>query len=167
MDMETVKIDIQKLQLLNDRIAQTIDALNQVRLSAHGIQHAPFGAWPQQFGQYPQQTQVSPFAQYGSPYQGSPFMPQFGTPQFVGQQQFPVPFGGGFQHTSPTFGPTIPTTYPNPFTQTIPTTFGMQPYTTGYTGYPTGYTGHTGNGLSHTTWDPNWQLRTPYPTWIS
>ena len=39
--METVKVDVQKLQLLNDRIAQTIEALNQVRMSVHGIQHSP------------------------------------------------------------------------------------------------------------------------------
>ncbi|MGE0868427.1 MAG: hypothetical protein AB7P03_07695 [Kofleriaceae bacterium] len=38
--METVKIDVQKLQLLNERIAQTIDALNQVRMSMHGVQHS-------------------------------------------------------------------------------------------------------------------------------
>ena len=37
--METVNVDIRKLQLLNDRINQTIDALNQVRLSVHGLQH--------------------------------------------------------------------------------------------------------------------------------
>lgn len=37
--METAKIDIRKLQLLNDRINQTIDALNQVRLSVHGLSH--------------------------------------------------------------------------------------------------------------------------------
>lgn len=38
--METVKVDLQKLQLLNDRIAQTIEALNQLRLSTHGLQQA-------------------------------------------------------------------------------------------------------------------------------
>jgi exopolyphosphatase/pppGpp-phosphohydrolase len=38
--METAKIDIRKLQLLNDRINQTIDALNQVRLSVHGLSHS-------------------------------------------------------------------------------------------------------------------------------
>ena len=36
--METAKVDIEKLQLLNDRITQTIEALNQVRLSVHGLQ---------------------------------------------------------------------------------------------------------------------------------
>jgi hypothetical protein len=34
------KVDIRKLQLLNDRIHQTIDALNQVRMSVQGIQHS-------------------------------------------------------------------------------------------------------------------------------
>lgn len=37
--METANVDIRKLQLLNDRINQTIEALNQVRLSVHGLQH--------------------------------------------------------------------------------------------------------------------------------
>ena len=41
--METAKVDIKKLQLLNDRINQCIDALNQVRLSVHGLsQSGPF-----------------------------------------------------------------------------------------------------------------------------
>ncbi len=35
--METAKVDIEKLQLLNDRINQTIEALNQVRMSVHGL----------------------------------------------------------------------------------------------------------------------------------
>jgi hypothetical protein len=35
--METAKVDVRKLQMLNDRINQTIDALNQVRLSVHGM----------------------------------------------------------------------------------------------------------------------------------
>jgi hypothetical protein len=37
--METVKVDIRKLQMLNDRINQCIDALSQVRLSVHGLSH--------------------------------------------------------------------------------------------------------------------------------
>jgi hypothetical protein len=59
------KVDIRKLQLLNDRINQTIDALNQVRLSVHGLGHTagvpgqipgfgmgvPFGGAQQGFGQ--------------------------------------------------------------------------------------------------------------------
>lgn len=42
--METAKVDIRKLQLLNDRINQCIDALNQVRLSVHGLSGAVTGA---------------------------------------------------------------------------------------------------------------------------
>ena len=34
------KVDIRKLQLLNDRINQTIEALHQFRLSVYGLQHA-------------------------------------------------------------------------------------------------------------------------------
>ncbi len=41
--METAKVDIRKLQLLNDRINQCIDALNQVRLSVHGLSAASTG----------------------------------------------------------------------------------------------------------------------------
>lgn len=41
--METAKVDIKKLQVLSDRINQCIDALNQVRLSVHGLaQSNPF-----------------------------------------------------------------------------------------------------------------------------
>jgi hypothetical protein len=49
--METAKVDVRKLQLLNDRINQCLDALNQVRLSTYGLSHTqanvpnvPFGA---------------------------------------------------------------------------------------------------------------------------
>lgn len=41
--METAKVDIRKLQILNDRINQCIDALNQVRLSVHGLSHTTPG----------------------------------------------------------------------------------------------------------------------------
>ncbi len=103
--METVKVDLQKLQLLNDRIAQTIEALNQVRLSTHGLQHAatfgqsaqtvsPFGVWGMQPGVYGPQAQM--FSQI--PY------------SILGQT---YPYGQGIGHTSPF---TTPFTT-NPFTQ--------------------------------------------------
>ena len=70
--MDTAKVDIRKLQLLNDRINQCIDALNQVRLSVHGLSHTsaigqgiPFG---QPFGQSP----------YGAPLGGG-FVPPYVT----------------------------------------------------------------------------------------
>ncbi len=43
--METAKVDIRKLQLLNDRINQCIDALSQVRLSVHGLTTAANPSW--------------------------------------------------------------------------------------------------------------------------
>jgi hypothetical protein len=103
--METVKVDIQKLQLLNDRIAQTIEALNQVRMSVHGIQHtvspfgygAPYSGFTPQLG-IPQQLGFAPqFAPYPTPYPGTPY------PGMVGPQSA-VPYGvpfGGVQHVSP------------------------------------------------------------------
>jgi hypothetical protein len=46
------KVDMRRLQLLNDRISQVMDALNQVRFSVHGLQHSmpttPFTPWAQQ-----------------------------------------------------------------------------------------------------------------------
>jgi hypothetical protein len=38
--METARVDIRKLQLLNDKINQCLDALNQVRLTVHGLSHS-------------------------------------------------------------------------------------------------------------------------------
>ena len=101
--METAKVDIRKLQLLNDRINQTIDALNQVRLSVHGLSHTAginpnvpnvgatafgLGAGAQQGG-FPQVPQV-----------GFPQMQQAGFPQ----GGFPQAFGGGLSHTPLFFG---------------------------------------------------------------
>lgn len=53
----TAKVDLRKLQLLNDRIAQVIDALNQVRFSVHGLQHTTGNF----IGQVP--TMTAPWAQ--------------------------------------------------------------------------------------------------------
>src|SRR5205814_7367596 len=99
------KVDIRKLQLLNDRINQTIDALNQVRLTVHGLGHSnPY-------------QQMSPFVGGGfgtSPIGGTPFGQQFGQPygpQGIGGQGSFVggvtPFtqggvgGFGLQHSNP------------------------------------------------------------------
>jgi hypothetical protein len=85
------KVDIRKLQFLNDRIAQVTDALNQVRLSVHGLQQPPFALQQPQIGL--QQPQL------GFPLPQLAFQPQPGFPQ---QGLYgPGPFG--FQH-SPYFG---------------------------------------------------------------
>ena len=71
--MDMVKVDIQKLQLLNERIGQTLEALEQVRASVQGLQHSsvPPSWQPQPFVQpppfsYPQQQ--NPFYQAFTPY---------------------------------------------------------------------------------------------------
>jgi hypothetical protein len=96
----TAKVDIRKLQLLNDRIAQTIDALNQVRYSVHGVglsHTGPMGAGAYGAlgaGAYGAGAYGAGAYGAGYPFQG---YPQVGFPQ-VG-----FPFGGlqGLQHTSP------------------------------------------------------------------
>ncbi|HLX06544.1 MAG TPA: hypothetical protein VKY89_01640 [Thermoanaerobaculia bacterium] len=97
--METAKVDIRKLQLLNDRINQSIDALNQVRLSVHGLSHTaginpnlpnlPMTAFGQGLGQQP--------AGFPQAQVGFPQVPM-GFPQV--QQGFPQPFAGGLSHTA-------------------------------------------------------------------
>ena len=151
--METVKVDTQKLQLLNDRIAQTIDALNQLKMSVHGIQHSPVSPYygSPYYQQYPSPAafapQFSPFAQ--------PFVPPYAAaPGFVNP---------GIQHTTtlspfrtwntlPTYAQTIPT-----YAQTIPTYAQQLQQQLGAT---------FGNGLSHTEWDPTFTRQTwTTPQW--
>src|SRR5258706_13723420 len=95
--METAKVDIRKLQALNDRINQCIDALNQVRLSVHGLAHTtPAGPFiPAGIGQLaPTPFGVGQLAPtpYGVGYQG------------VGQVPLGSPYGPGFSPTSPIAG---------------------------------------------------------------
>ncbi|HYL04811.1 MAG TPA: hypothetical protein VE075_02165 [Thermoanaerobaculia bacterium] len=108
--METAKVDIRKLQLLNDRINQSIDALNQVRLSVHGLSHTagvnpnvPAGAFGLGIGQ-----QQSAFPQQGGfPQIAGGFTPvqQGGFPQvFGGLSHTPMPYGVAQGGLNPYFG---------------------------------------------------------------
>jgi len=114
--MEIARVDIRKLQLLNDRINQCLDALNQVRFSVHGLASGGAGA-AQQFAQsaapqlgvdprfaYPGAgqpgTQVPSSGYSGgfgfSPYSGSPGM---GLGSFPGTiSQMPIWGVGGSVH---------------------------------------------------------------------
>ncbi|MCB0384852.1 MAG: hypothetical protein KDD43_05620, partial [Bdellovibrionales bacterium] len=78
MDKTTAKIDVQKLQLLNDRICQTIDALNQVRMSMHGFTNGLGHNIP---AFYPQ----APFYGTQSYYGAQPF---YGQSVFGGQNPY-------------------------------------------------------------------------------
>jgi hypothetical protein len=75
--METVRVELRKLQILNDRINQTIDALSQLRQSVHsfqpyGLQHAAPMYNPAFGNAYAGQLPASPFAMtqgaFGVPY---------------------------------------------------------------------------------------------------
>jgi hypothetical protein len=92
--METAKVDIRKLQVLNDCINRTIEALNQVRLSVHagGLSHsAALGALPF-FGGYPTAGYPSYPNVYGASVYGA------GIPQAVGYPQYAQSLGLG--HTA-------------------------------------------------------------------
>jgi hypothetical protein len=101
--METAKVDIRKLQLLNDRINQTIDALNQVRLSVHGLSHTS-GINPNAPNVGAAAFGLGAGAQQGGFQQGGfQQVPQVGFPQ-VQQPGFPQGFGGGLSHTPLFYG---------------------------------------------------------------
>jgi len=96
--VETAKVDIRKLQQLNDRINQCLDALNQVRLSVHGLSHTT-GAFPQ-IGQQIGQQQVGQlgFAGAQDPRFGINPLAQGGIAGFA--QPYGVQsYGGGLSHT--------------------------------------------------------------------
>jgi hypothetical protein len=106
--METAKVDIRRLQLLNDRINQCIEALNQVRLSVHGLSHTSptvpgMGAgWsPGLGGSYSPAGFGGSFAPagFGGGYTPAGFSyPQIGVA---------TPFAQGLSHTA-AFAPQVP-----------------------------------------------------------
>lgn len=115
------KIDVSKLQLLNDRINQTMEALNQVRFSVRGLSHTPAALYPQPVnalwgqptGLYPQQVNMLlPGLQHSS---AATLMPQALCAQYaqscpsIGvqsnwlpgvQTQLPFAYAGGLSHTN-------------------------------------------------------------------
>ena len=102
--METAKVEIRKLQLLNDRINQCIDALNQVRLSVHGLSHTPgvSASTGIPFTQSP--FTQNPYTGLGTPYAPG-FVQQAGVipSQFGPHQGVPPQFGLG-QTFNPVLG---------------------------------------------------------------
>ncbi|MGE5177225.1 MAG: hypothetical protein ACM3JJ_12750 [Hyphomicrobiales bacterium] len=137
------KVDVRKLQILNDRINQTIDALSQVRLSVHGLGHTGVPT-----------PMMNPFGTI--PTLGYPSVPTYPIPP-LGMIPPISPFTGplGLSHTpvSPFVNPFInfPTPYTtpvvNPMIPPIPTT-GLTP-----NWVPTPWTGF-GGGLLHSAYDP-------------
>lgn len=150
--MEMVKVDIQKLQLLNDRIAQTLEALDQVRLSVHGIQHTgPTSPWTTgAYGGYPMPHVVPGFAPAFTPGFGSPYA-AFANPYQTAFSPF-----AGIQHSS--FSP-----YGNPYASRASLGIPFAPYAQSpYASYSNGASpvAWVNGGLSHTpAFDPAWQQR--------
>lgn len=117
--MDSVRVDLARLQLLNDRICQCLDALNQVRVSM-----APGTTFGQGFPSFGTNSPWNPTAPWvggishttgqnwaGNPYSGipsyGPFGPQtagFAGPNFVNPYTISPftanPFVGGLSHTS-------------------------------------------------------------------
>lgn len=142
------KVDVRKLQILNDRINQTIDALSQVRLSVHGLGHTGV---PTQM--------MNPFSSL-TPGFGYPTVPNFpGIPSFPPVSPYgmipPIPGPIGLSHTpfnpivNPLFHLPTPfsTPFVNPMVPPVPTP-GITP-----NWVPTPWTGF-GGGLFHTPIDP-------------
>lgn len=138
----TTRIDLQKLQLLNDRICQCLDALNQVRLSAHAPSFGAtvpyggigaFGYGAPVFGQpsvYPQAPIFGAFPPAFAPNYGYgmgvntgfsnipayPAIPHFGhtpVPHVMNPWQGLGPVGGVFGHTATPNGQLSSTYAPN------------------------------------------------------
>jgi hypothetical protein len=132
------KVDIRKLQLLNDRINQTIDALNQVRLSVYGLQHS--GGIAGQVPGMPQGTSVGIGTVGGYGVGAQPGIGLGQTPFGYG-----TPFVPGLLHTglgvqspwlSPFAAPTAWTQgYVNPLQQAIGAAYAQSPF------QPVGWTG--------------------------
>jgi hypothetical protein len=90
--METAKVDVRRLQVLNDRINQMLEVLQQMRLSMHSLQHVPderamfggvtpFPGYGYGYGQTQSFGQPHPFVQSQYPY--STPIPQWGAPIYA------------------------------------------------------------------------------------
>lgn len=157
--METVKVDTHKLQLLNEHLTQAIDALNQLRQSAHAVQAGmptgvaglyappPYGfASPYGFNVY---GPVAPYGQFNPVAYAQPTYPSspYGQPTFASS-----PYGHS-SHGHPAFAPFIG--YPGSFAGNP----GHMPgapvmWTIPVWGLPS-----MSNGSTQASWRPEWQSR--------
>lgn len=145
--MDTIQIDAKKLQLLNDRINQTIDALNQLRVTA---QQTGFGFG---LGHTSVPWQVSPQAQLAGIFGAqAPFALQGMDPWTVARQQA-LAMQAALGHTSV---PSYP--FPNAYAQSLygqglygQGLYGQGIYGQGVYGQGVYGQGVYGQGLGHTS----------------
>lgn len=127
--METAKVDIRKLQLLNDRINQCIDALSQVRLSVHGLANAGnpgLGIGYGGYGQVP--VGLSHTGTFGNPFvspgfggvMNPSFLPAFG--------QVPIAPNPFFQPVTPGLSHSTGAWAPSAFAQGVNPWAGLSPF---------------------------------------
>jgi hypothetical protein len=131
--METARVDIRKLQLLNDRIAQTIDALNQVRFSVHGVQNVVPNAVTG-LGLGHTSPTVNPY--FANPYLAQQAAWGMGVNPFT---TFPNGFANGYGlgHTGADFDPTY--SFTGRIAQTFPfAPWGYSPFAQGFTQFGSG-----------------------------
>ena len=121
--METAKVDIRKLQLLNDRINQCLDALNQVRLSVHGLTQGL--------------SHSSPQAGINAGAPGSFGQPGFGQPGF-GQMSFGQPGFGTNPFTQAGANPFVQNPFSQGFTPGLSHTSGFSPFAQGISPFSQG-----------------------------
>lgn len=147
------KVDVRKLQMLNDRIIQTLEALTQVRASVHGIgQTNPYSAYgqPSMPGPY---GQLSPYSQQPSPY-GQVTLGHSPVPPYA---PYPTPFNGlgqqpiGLSHSShPQQSPFVPGLSPwQSVAPLSPYPYPPQPYAPVHYAQPQ-WSPFAPMGLSHT-----------------
>ena len=69
LHLETaMEVDITRLQILNDRIAQTIDALSHLRATTAGLSHAGGYGWSGVPGMSPSPWASSPYNAWNTPF---------------------------------------------------------------------------------------------------
>jgi hypothetical protein len=162
--METARVDIRKLQLLNDRIGQCLDALAQVRLSVHGLAHSQAN---QGIGSLGMAGQTAPGAFPGAQDPRFAQGAQIPFGQQLGQQQIPpfVPpfagFYGGLSHTpfGQPFGAQQGAYWPQQqgqFGNQQPNPFVQQGWGGQIPGFGIGGLSHTGNDLESLYARPLW-----------
>lgn len=109
--METAKVDVRRLHVLNDRINQTLEALNQVRISIHALQYVPDERIPlHAFSQQP--------LGYG-------YSVPFATPGFNNFNNYPLPYATPYG-----------TPYATPYGTSYATPYGTSSAQIGFGSYP-------------------------------